>query len=218
MSDQTLKQTNYQHFTAEEDKWPTGLKRAAHIADILGLPEKKVLEFANLGYMPHWKINGGEPLFQTAEVKRWAKKNLLQRNDGTDLPMEFHISVDPPSASNLPPKIHNLKNIREIPCASIIPGIYFLTKNDEIVYVGQSVNPIARIHSHQQEKDFEKAYLLPVPREKLDEVEAAFIRFFRPRLNGRQPSGTMCTSAPLVDHDTDEKIVSFFTVTDEDYY
>lgn len=216
MQDQAIQQTTYQHFTAEDDKWPTGLKKAEQLADILGLSEEKVLEFANLGYLPHWRINGGEPLFQTAEVKRWAKKNLLQRNDGIDLPMELHISVDPPPAKTPPPKIHNLKNLRELPYTLTIPGIYFLVKGDEIVYVGQSVNPIARVNSHQQGKGFERAYLLPVPRDRLDEVEAAFIRLFRPKLNGRHSSGAMCTSAPLTDQATDEEIISSFTLTDGD--
>lgn len=63
------------------------------------------------------------------------------------------------------------------------PGVYFLVEDDEVVYVGQSTNPAARIPDHAQHKKFTRVYMVPVPPSALDEVEGALIRTLKPKYN-----------------------------------
>lgn len=66
---------------------------------------------------------------------------------------------------------------------SIHPGIYFLVKAGEIVYVGQSVHVHVRIHSHINAKDFDEAYYFECDKEDLDEIERILIRALSPKYN-----------------------------------
>tara|TARA_R110002012_G_scaffold306394_1_gene511074 strand:- start:226 stop:921 length:696 start_codon:yes stop_codon:yes gene_type:complete len=66
-----------------------------------------------------------------------------------------------------------------------VPGIYFLIKDSEVVYVGQSINVYSRVNTHSQDKDFNKIHVLPCGIEELDDLESAYIHHLHPRLNGR---------------------------------
>jgi hypothetical protein len=69
-----------------------------------------------------------------------------------------------------------------------ICGVYFLIKNDEIVYVGQSVNIYIRIREHKS-FDFDKVFILPYDVEFLNDAEKYFIDKFSPVLNKRPGVG-----------------------------
>lgn len=71
-------------------------------------------------------------------------------------------------------------------------GVYFLTLQGEVVYVGQSVNIIARIRTHCAEaktyivphcKVFDAAYFIEVPKNQLNEVEQHYIKVHAPVFN-----------------------------------
>jgi hypothetical protein len=62
-------------------------------------------------------------------------------------------------------------------------GIYFLVKNNEVVYIGQSKTIEVRVSTHIGAKDFDKAYYFECPLEELDEVEMELIRAVKPVLN-----------------------------------
>lgn len=70
--------------------------------------------------------------------------------------------------------------IVEIP-AGHPPGVYFLLHEEEIVYIGQSINPGARISQHAKDKIFDRVLLLPTM--DLDTVEAKYIKKFQPKYN-----------------------------------
>lgn len=61
-------------------------------------------------------------------------------------------------------------------------GVYFLVDNEEIVYVGQSVNVYSRISQHVIK--FDKYAFVPCPVNLLDRLESFYIHFLRPRSNG----------------------------------
>lgn len=61
-------------------------------------------------------------------------------------------------------------------------GIYFLIKDGEIKYVGQSVNIEARITSHKPRR-FERWHWIPCSREELNALERAYINAFMPAWN-----------------------------------
>src|SRR5690348_17103385 len=66
-------------------------------------------------------------------------------------------------------------------------GVYFLCLRGEIVYVGQSINPMVRVQEHRRRKSrgfvFDKAFVVPCHRKHLDLVESAFIHLLQPAKN-----------------------------------
>jgi hypothetical protein len=74
-------------------------------------------------------------------------------------------------------------------------GVYFLIDNDEVVYVGQSVNIFSRISQHKIDKKFDRYAFIPCSKENLDKLESLYIHFLRPRLNGKHKDNIV--AAPL---------------------
>jgi predicted DNA-binding transcriptional regulator AlpA len=70
-----------------------------------------------------------------------------------------------------------------------VTGIYFLFDDDELVYIGQSSNIMQRVGAHLYEavKGFNKVAYIAIERARLDEIEAAMIRKFRPPYNDLYP-------------------------------
>lgn len=63
-------------------------------------------------------------------------------------------------------------------------GVYFLFFEDELQYVGQSVNILARIGTHAQNGvAFDSWSFVPIAKEKLMEIERNYIMAFDPPLN-----------------------------------
>ena len=69
------------------------------------------------------------------------------------------------------------------------PGVYFLLRQDKVVYVGQSLSVLTRIETHRRQgvKVFDRAVYLTMPEEVLDEAEGAFIKLLQPEYNGAGP-------------------------------
>ena len=64
------------------------------------------------------------------------------------------------------------------------PGVYFLIRDGEVTYVGQTVDLFHRLMRHQRDgREFDGFNFLPCPKEKLDEIEAAYILVLNPREN-----------------------------------
>lgn len=72
---------------------------------------------------------------------------------------------------------------------SDMSGIYFLIKDGEVVYIGQSVSIFARIAEHRKSKDFDSINWIPCKKEMLDKMESLYIHFIQPPLNGRHVNG-----------------------------
>lgn len=66
-----------------------------------------------------------------------------------------------------------------------VTGIYFLFLDEELVYIGQSLNVHARVGHHYRDsrKTFNRWTFIPAKREDLDRHERRLIRRFKPRLN-----------------------------------
>jgi hypothetical protein len=62
-------------------------------------------------------------------------------------------------------------------------GVYFLVQDQEVVYVGQSVNVYSRIAQHVDKK-FDKYAFVPCEAELLDRLESLYIHTLKPRFNG----------------------------------
>lgn len=64
-----------------------------------------------------------------------------------------------------------------------ICGIYFLIKNKQIVYIGQSRNIAVRVTGHK-DKDFDSVSYVTCKKELLDITETLYILAYNPVLNG----------------------------------
>lgn len=165
---------------------PGDLLDAASVARATGVSETRILELAQSCMIPHWRIDGGPPLFKIAETKRWISDNLAERIEGASLPFELRITVQPPLATTAPLALRAIANLREIPIRDCV-GVYFLVRDDVVVYVGKSKRVFDRIVEHQRDKKpFSRVYFLAAPAEMLDDIEGALIRCLEPELNGRR--------------------------------
>lgn len=91
----------------------------------------------------------------------------------------------------LPPlRSHPLLSLEQIvavavPKAHTLCGIYFLIREDRIVYVGQSRNMPVRIRQHKADpgKKFERYAMHVCPARLLDRLERYYILRFQPEYN-----------------------------------
>lgn len=197
----------------QTNEYPVGLKTAHEIAENnKGISAERVLELANAGYMPHYRIDNGNPLFKPAEVKQWIANNLMGKCAGRNLPDAIRVVVPAALPFDRPPiHIANVPALQQLPRHGYQPGVYFLCSGDEVVYVGQSTTPSSRIgtHSMDNKKQFDRVYLLPVPMSELNDVEAAFIHLLRPKLNGSHKGENAKPVAPAMSKSKEEILKSF---------
>lgn len=178
------------HMTTE---YPTGLVDAEEAAEKLkGVSKDQLLSWANGNYAPHFRINGGNPLFKMSELKRWVAKNLMTICEGAPLPKEFKIvSAGDPITVSPPAEISQVVGLMQFPRYQFASAVYFLCRDNKVVYVGQSKTPATRIavHDSSSEKVFDRVYILPTPDYQLDYVESAFIHHLKPEYNGKNTNG-----------------------------
>lgn len=65
-------------------------------------------------------------------------------------------------------------------------GVYFLIDKGRIIYVGQSINVMARVSRHlREDKGFDSFAVVTCKREELDKTEEMYLMALMPRLNKR---------------------------------
>lgn len=163
------------------------LKTAAQALRNLGITETKLAELTASGHAPHVFCNG-TVLFHIPTLRTWVKNNLFQIQDG--MPLNFSLTILSDKATkddlNPPRPLQALKKkLRGYSHQMIATCVYFLCSGTEIVYVGQTTNLPARIATHMREKKdaFDQVFYIPIPESALSQVEGAFIRALKPRLN-----------------------------------
>ena len=145
---------------------------------------ERLIELANSGHAPHWRIDGGMPLFHKADICRWVSLNLVEACDGMPLPRGIPVACERAKITDVPGSIAAIPGLKLFPALEVGPGCYFLVRNGAVVYVGQSVNVTSRVAQHYGgEKKFDYVLWLPVPASELDRIEGALIRHLRPELN-----------------------------------
>jgi hypothetical protein len=61
--------------------------------------------------------------------------------------------------------------------------VYFLCKDNRIVYIGQSINLASRLGQHMLSKNFDRVFYMDVLREDLKRVEMELIKYYDPEYN-----------------------------------
>ena len=182
----------------------TRLKSVKDISERTNIPEDLILEYVDAGIMPHYRVLG-QPLFKLTHAKQWVLENLVTVHDGEDVPYDIRILVEPPKSTAHPSCLDQVPGLRDVTGLAFYgSGVYILTYIGEIVYVGQTTSSVAsRLACHVQEKTFDKAFFLSVPRGRLNAVEGALIRQFQPKYNGKSSNGKMIcpseSSVPMCD-------------------
>jgi hypothetical protein len=168
--------------------------RTPQEAALGNITPERLIELAEAGYAPHYRIDGQGLFFKMMELREWLHRNLITVHAGMPMPTRLDMVVPPETrpASDAPGSISSLDGLRHIDLARVVcPGVYFLCLDDEVVYVGQSVNVPTRVMTHVIESrhpagktfDHARIFYLPTPESELLRVEAEFIRRLQPRYN-----------------------------------
>jgi len=82
------------------------------------------------------------------------------------------------------------------PISRSVCGVYFLIDQDEIVYVGQSLNAMSRIAVHltDQTKVFDSYTIIECSPEELSDIEAHYILTWNPVFNSDIPANGLYKS------------------------
>lgn len=179
----------------------SGLKSAAETCDLLVksgrimITPERLTELANSGYVPHyrWRIGvpidgkplvDDQPVFRITEVRAWFVANGLNRDPGAPFPdiTVIHSRSERPAANELPPELISLRqSLVSAPQPAQMSGVYFLVRDNRLVYIGQSKSVWRRIAVHSVE--FDRAFVIPTPESDLSRIEGSLIRHFRPSDN-----------------------------------
>lgn len=92
-------------------------------------------------------------------------------------------SVD--TSDNVPIEISRIDSLFKLPKSLFNSGscIYFLCKNEVVVYVGQAENVHQRLVEHMRVKEFDSVFYLRVPAHKMNKIETALISYLKPIYN-----------------------------------
>lgn len=177
------------------EKWPSKTETAQDISREVGVPALQLIEWAEQGLCPHFRINGGIPLFRTADVKRWMlAAQVVEECVGVAEASSFTLRIinNQPHIHDLPTELKSVGKVFDVNKYLLPSGVYFLYLRGELQYVGQSIEPSIRLAQHRNAgKMYDRAFLVPCPGFLMDKFEGALIRHFRPPLNGNMsPRGT----------------------------
>lgn len=204
-------------FTVQEKLIPSPLHTAETIADRLQkkhcpVTAKRLTELADAGFIPccRWNVDGeqGPPLFLYDDVEYWAAKNWFRQQEGIPFPKDLTVLcpiIEPHvhlANEGIPTPLLPLEGKLYFVNSALLIGVYFLVESDEVVYVGQSVNTTSRIRSHlsENQKRFDRSFMMPVPETELDAIEGAFIRALKPKYNSSHGLGAPACDESIIIH------------------
>lgn len=173
------------------------LKSADEAAEAVHLSVDRLIHYADGNLCPHYRVEG-RPLFDIRELQIWAAKNLLHRIEGAkEMRVTVLSSFEPVKKEDIPTQLKFMASaLQQLPVATP-SGVYFLCLGNEIVYVGQSLNPYQRIGGHVVSgKKFDRIFFIPVPAAELDWMESVMIHTLKPALNGRHDNGEFVAPIP----------------------
>lgn len=85
----------------------------------------------------------------------------------------------------IPYEISRIENLFKLPKTLFNSGtcIYFLCRDERVVYVGQSENVHQRLVEHIRTKVFDSVFYLRVSAHKMSKIESALISYLKPEYN-----------------------------------
>ena len=166
------------------------LLTADEVAPKVYMRAERLLELASLGYVPYLRIDNGPPLFKARELVSFIRQNYIQKYDAKPLPVNFIIQTVEKPKLKLPVVLTQLDDqILEYHSVEPTCCVYFLVKNNDVVYVGQTIRFPYRMNGHIDEKEFDRVLYIPVEKSRLREVEEFWIKNLKPSLNSEWREG-----------------------------
>ena len=156
---------------------------------------KRLEELAKKDIIPHSRLTFPDSeeviyLFSTTKINNYLNQNCITEIEGKKLTViDFNKENYPvQQIDSLPKELQSNANVvYSLPLAYLNSpsGIYFLYLDDELIYIGQSINIGNRIVGHHKSKNkvFNKVFFIRVDEPSLDEVEIDLIRHFKPKCN-----------------------------------
>jgi hypothetical protein len=186
------------HVEGLASELPNNLIKIDDASSYVGISKERLMSLVEGMFVPHYRIDGGEPLFVKKEIRAWVSKNLVTRTEGKDIHNILLLNTKTVDGE-YPSPPDSISRIRDIePVAVFLPktGIYFLCYNGNCVYIGQSVDITERVKTHIRERrfKFDTAYSIAIVKEELDTIERRFIRLLNPIYNSRfaeKPNGAL---------------------------
>ena len=163
------------------------LMSVAQCATYLNLSVERVQELVRLEAIPHCWVDGTGPYCRPAEVRAWARKALVHCVTAQPLPIHYTVLVRERPVGPIPLALEPMRErlCCNLPLDAKAVGVYFLIREASVVYVGQTVNLLARLGQHATAKagQFDAVLWMPCPEESLLAVERWWITHLHPSLN-----------------------------------
>lgn len=124
-----------------------------------------------------------------ADAKQWALTQEAELQAAPLVEADIYDPVNQPLPHSLPYIDDSLTLLAEAEIIGAsrsirkICGIYFLIHEEEVIYVGQSIDFYSRLAAHLRTFKFDSVTVIECPREKLDSLELLYIQKFSPRCN-----------------------------------
>ena len=176
----------YESFNLNPKSWDKAVCASEAVKLMPGsISEADLIEWAESRLCPHYRVNGGPPLFNRTKLKDWITWNKIEVCDGKPLCNFISHKVEAVENYKIPSCIAGIDGIIEANLTTVFSGVYFLCKNNEIVYVGQAQSVSNRVGNHCGDgvKDFDSAFCIPVSISLLNAVEQYYIKAFLPKYN-----------------------------------
>jgi predicted GIY-YIG superfamily endonuclease len=150
---------------------------------------ERILELCQCKMMPYYDVDG-EFRLAYSEAKTWLNNNLVVQSKSVKLPEVIRVTdiVVKDTPSEIPNELKDLsKHLQHLPMHSVtyanVSGVYFLCKDNKVVYIGQSVNVSQRVGNHISCKEFDYVYYVRCPKTELNYLEAKLIEAIKPKYN-----------------------------------
>lgn len=174
--------------------------------------EEELNEMALQGMCPHYIIKN--PLKNTegiyfiqSELYDWINDNLLkQKRYNIEQKLVLHyVDYEHHKIAEtdvIPSELTRINGLLKLPMTMINtpPGIYFLCKDHQIVYIGKAKNVYSRIltHINEEKKDFNQVFFISCHINNLTTFERALIRYYHPPMNNDYVDGPLNERDELV--------------------
>src|SRR5690349_1979404 len=78
------------------------LKTAGEVAKVARISAERILELSRAEVLPHFRIDGGEPLFSVPILKAYVRRHLTVECEGAPLPLDLRPVVLKPVQTSAP--------------------------------------------------------------------------------------------------------------------
>lgn len=172
--------------------------RLPQVAEKVGLRRTAIYDLMKKGDFPQAVKIGSMTVWLESEVDGWLPAKATHvPNPATQHRLEVQKASEVITGRSLRSERMIAAKAMSNSGSTPASGVYFLVKDDRVVYVGQSGNVYARIAAHQSSKDFDGWCYTPCEGKKqLDILESLYIHYLQPEQNGRV-TGTDQISVPV---------------------